>query len=170
MFREALELTMPVGELESRLKDSGVVAEDELWMYLCYRNCEAPFSMEEYMTLLEWLEEKFLSEQIYPEVYFEAAHQYVCRLWESQEYAQCRVACEKAIAWLRRGIKSNYLAELYFLDAMAGMRQEHNDTEEKEFYRQCKMAYYVGTSFNETETAEKIAKYCEEEFGWHITG
>jgi len=34
LFREALEITMPVLELEARLKNSGVISEDELWMYL----------------------------------------------------------------------------------------------------------------------------------------
>lgn len=169
LFREALELTMPVPELEKRMQDSWLIAEDELWIYFRYRSCENPFSAEEYKRFLEQVEEKFLSVQIYAEVYFEAAYQYALELWKQEEYMQCRKISQKAIAWLRRGIKNFHLAEFYFIDALAGLRMEHSAEEEREFYQQCKMAYYVSASFGDGKTAEKIKEYCGEELKWHIT-
>lgn len=168
-FREALELTMTVSELESRMNDSGVVAEDELWIYLRYRNCENPFSVEEYKLFIERVEEMFLTAQIYPEVYFEAAYQYAQALWEKEEYMQCRDICDNAVGWLKRGIKSFYLAEFHFLSAVAGMKLRPDAENERELFQQCKMAYYVSLSFGEKETAEKIKEYCGEEYQWHIT-
>lgn len=168
LFREALELTMSISEVEARLKDSGVISAEELWMYFRYRSCEKPFSMEEYPLFLEQVEKWFLSVQIYAEVYFEAAYRYACELWEAEEYAACREVCGKAVFWLKGGLKNFHLAEFYFLDAMAGMKLEHSEEEEKELYQQCKMAYYVGLSFGEKETAEEILKRCKEEWEWHI--
>ena len=169
LFREALELTMAVVELEKRLKGNGVISEEELWLYLHYRICENPFSMEEYTLFLERVEELFLSVQLYAESYFEAAYQYVCALWSTEQYTLCREVCEKAITWLKRGVKSFHLAEFHAFHAMAGMKLKHETEEERNLFQQCKMAYYAGISFGEEETAEKIKKQCEEVFGWHIT-
>lgn len=168
-FREALELTMPVAELEHRLKSNGIVAEDELWMYFCYRVCDNPFPVDEYLLFLERVEEVFLSVQIYAEVYFEAAYQCAYTLWQGEQLGLCREICQKAIAWLKRGVKSFRLPEFYFLDAMAGMKLMPEPEEERKLFQQCKMAYYVSLSFNEKETAEEIRKQSKENYGWHIT-
>lgn len=169
LFCEALKLTMSVPELEERLKTSGVVAAEELWLYFRYRNCENPFSFEEYALFLERLEQWFLDAQIHVEVYFEAAYQCALDVWKEEWYVQCRTVCERAIYWIKRGRKDFHLAEFYFMDAIAGMKLKHREEEEKELYQQCKMAYYISESFGEREVAEKIATYCKEEFGWHIT-
>lgn len=168
-FREALELTMSIPELENRLKENGIIAEDELLLYFFYRTCDNPFSMEEYAPFLEQIEEMFLSVQIYAEVYFEVAYQCACALWESEQYVNCREVCKKAIAWLKRGVKSFHLSEFYFLDAIAGMKLEHESDEEQELFQQCKMAYYVSMSFGEKDVSEQIKMYCKENYGWHIT-
>lgn len=168
-FREALEVTMPVEEFEKRLNGNGVIAEEELWLYFCYRTCDNPFTEKEYTLFLERVEEWFLSAQIYAEVYFEASYQFVCELWSTEQYTLCREVCEKAITWLKRGVKSFHLAEFHALDAMAGMKLKHEPEEERNLFQQCKMAYYVGVSFGEKEMAEQIKVQCEEVFGWHIT-
>lgn len=168
-FLKALELTMPVKELETRLKENGVIAEDELMWYFLYRLCEKPFSMEEYALFLKKLEEQFLSVQIYAEIYFEAAYRFVLTLWKAEQYVVCRNVCQKAIEVLKLGIKKFHLAEFYFYDAIAGMRLRHVQKEEQELFLQCKMAYYTAMSFGKTESGRKIQKYCEEELGWHIT-
>ena len=169
VFLEALELAMPVYELESRLKGNGVIAEDELMWYFCYRMCDKPFSMEEYGMFLERIEELFLSVQISAGIYFEMAYWYAELLLETEQYILCRKVCQKAILWLKRGTKSFHLSDFYFLDAMAGMKLKHEPEEERELFQQCKMAYYVGMSFGETDVAEKIKEQCKEKYGWHIT-
>ena len=169
LFCEALELTMPVAEVEERIRTSGIVASEELWLYFRYRSCEQPFSFEEYDLFLEQTERCFLTSQILAEVYFEAAYQYACELWNAERYVTCREICRRAITWLKRGKKSFHLAEFYFMDAIAGMHLKHQEEEEKELYQQCKMAYYISESFGDKETAEDIAAYCKEELGWHIT-
>lgn len=168
-FLKALEMTMPVSEVEERLKGNGVISEDELLWYFCYRSCDKPFPTGEYMLFLEQVENLFLSVQIYAEVYFEAAYQCVRMLYETEQYVLCREVCQKAISWLKRGVKSFYLAEFYYQDARAGMQLRHDSDKEKSFLHQCRMAYYVSLSFGETEAAEKMRQQCEEEFGWHIT-
>lgn len=169
LFREALELTMSVPELERRLQGPGVISEEELWLYLRYRSSMNPFSAAEYFRFLEKIEEWFLSVQIYAEVYFEAAYQFARDLWEAEQYVTCREICKRAVSWLKRGMKSVHLAEFYVLDAIAGMKLKHGEEDEKEFYQQCKMAYYTSLSFGEKEVAENIAVYCKEELKWHIT-
>lgn len=169
MFLEALELTMPPEELENRLRFSGVIAAEELWLYFRYRSCEKPFSPEEYAMFLERVEGWFLRAQIHVPVYFEAAYQYALEMWRAERYVLCREVCKKAIAWIKRGRKELHLAEFYFLDAIAGMQLRRSNEEEIELCGQCKMAYYISESFGEREVAEKIATYCKEEFGWHIT-
>lgn len=167
-FLKALEMTMPVTELETRLKKNGVIAEDELLWYFWYRLCEKPFSMEEYSDFLKKVEEHFFSVQIYAEIYFEAAYRFVLMLWQEEQYVFCRKVCQKAIEVLKLGIKKFHLAEFYFYDAIAGMRLRHGQKEEQELFLQCKMAYYTAMSFGKTESGRKIQKYCEEELGWHI--
>ena len=169
LFRKALELTISASELEKRIKESGVVSEDELWMYFCYRLCEKPFSVEEYIAFLECVEKWFLSAQIYAEVYFEAAYQLALLLQKSERFVLCRENCQKSILWLKRGVKAFHLSEFYFIDAMAGMRLSYGQEDEKELLQQCKMAYHVGLAFGEKEVVEKLKKQCEEEFLWHIT-
>ena len=78
--------------------------------------------------------------------------------------------CQKAISWLKRGVKKYHLPEFHFLDAMAGMKLKHEPEEERKLFQQCKMAYYVSMSFDEKNVAEKIKKQCKENYGWHITG
>ena len=168
-FLEALEMTMPVDELESRLKGNGVITEDELMWYVYFRRCDKPFSVEEYGILLERIEELFLSMQIYTEVYFEVAYLYAIALFETEQYVLCGEVCQNAIAWLKRGVKRFRLAEFYFIDAMASMKLKHEPEEERELFQQCKMAYYVSESFGEKDAAEKIKRQCEENYGWHIT-
>lgn len=168
-FLEALELTMPVHELESRLKGNGVIAEDELMWYFCYRMCDKPFSMEEYSMFLERIEKLYLSVQITAEVYFEIAYLYVISLFETEQYVLCRDVCQKAISWLKRGVKNFRLPEFTYLDAIAGMKLKHEPEEERELFQQCKMAYYVSLSFGEKDMAEEIKKQCKEKYGWHIT-
>lgn len=169
LFLEALELTMSPEELENRLHLSGIIAAEELWLYFRYRSCEKPFSPEEYAMFLERVEAWFLMAQIHVPVYFEAAYQYALEMWRAERYVLCREVCKKAIAWIKQGRKGLHLAEFYFLDAIAGMKLRHVGEEEKEFCGQCKMAYYISESFGEREVAEKIATYCKEKFGWHIT-
>lgn len=168
-FLETLEMTMPLHELESRLKGNGIITEDELMWYFYYRICDKMFSLEEYGSFLKCVEEIFLSAQIYAEAYFEAAYWYVCTLWEAEQYVLCREICKKVIAWLKRGVKRFHLSEFYFLDALAGMKLKNKQEGERELFQQCKMAYYVGMSFGENEVAEEIKKQCKENYGWHIT-
>ena len=170
LFLEALELTMPVQELECRLQGNGVISENELLWYFYYRICDKPFSMDEYAFFLERMEELLLYAQIYGEVYFEAAYCYACFLTEMEQYVVCRKICQKAILWLKRGVKNYHLPEFHFLDAMAGMKLKHESEEERKLFQQCKMAYYVSMSFDEKNVAEKIKKQCKENYGWHITG
>ena len=169
VFLEALELTMPIQELESRLKGNGVIAEDELMWYFYYRICDKPFSIEECNLFLGRIEDLFLSVQIYADVYFEVAHWYVYFLLEEEQYVLCRKICQKAISWLKRGVKNFYLSEFYFLDAVVGMKLKHEPEDERKLFQQCKMAYYVSISFGEKDVAEKIKKQCKENYGWHIT-
>ncbi len=168
-FLEAMELTITVHELESRLKGNGVISEDELMWYVYYRICDKPFSMEEYRLFLERIEELFLSVQINTELYFKMAYWYTESLLEAEQFVLCREVCQNAITWLKQGVKSFHLPEFYFLDAMAGMKLKHEPEEERELFQQCKMAFYVGMAFGETDVAEKIKKQCEENYGWHIT-
>lgn len=170
LFREALELTMTIPELEKRRKGSGVVSEEEMWMYLEYRDCRQPLSMEEYPVLLKEMERMFLENQIYAECYFETAFQYARKLLEQEFYVQCYNVCEKTIQILKDNIKRFHLAEFYFMEAAAKMRLRHTNEEEQELFQQCKMAYYVSLSFLDEETAKKIERYSREEYGWHITG
>ena len=79
-------------------------------------------------------------------------------LQKSERFVLCREICQKAILWLKRGVKVFHLSELYFLDAMAGMRLSHGREDEKELLQQCKMAYHVGLAFGEKEVAEKLKK------------
>jgi len=169
LFREALELTMTVAEVEKRLQGSGIISEDELWMYFRYKSIEKSFSLDEYSIFLKSVEKLFLVAQIYVEVYFEAAYQYACILQAVGQYILCREICKNAIAWLKRGSKKYHLAEFYFLEVKSGMSLKHNENEEKEFYQKCKMAYYVSMSFLDREVANKIADYCRKEWKWHIT-
>lgn len=167
-FKEALELTLPVEGLENRLQCSGVISEDELWMYYRYRNCEQEFAEEEYRLFLQVIEKCFLEHQIYPEVYYEAAYQFALRLHNMQKYVQCREVCEKTIAELKQGKKTFCLPQTLFLDAVTGMRLRHDEEQERELFQQCKQAYYISLSFCKPEMAQKVQAYCEEEFGWHI--
>ncbi len=170
LFREALELTMTIPELEKRRKGSGVVSEEEMWMYLEYRDCRQPLSMEEYPVLLEQMEWMFLENQINVECYFDTAFLYARKLLEQEFYVQCRNVCEKTIQILKDNIKRFHLAEFYFMEAIAKMRLRHTEDEERELFQQCKMAYYVSLSFLDEETAKEIERYSREEYGWHITG
>lgn len=167
-FKEALELTLEVKELERRLQNSGVISEDELWMYYRYRNCEQEFTEEEYRLFVDTIERCFLEHQIYPEVYYEVAYQYALKLHKLQKYVQCREVCEKTIAELKLGKKTFCLPQVLFLDAVTGMRLRHDAEQERELFQQCKQAYYISLSFCKTEMAQKMQAYCEEEFGWHI--
>ena len=121
-FKEALELTMAVKELERRLNGNGIIAEDELWMYFRYRSCERAFSEEEYENFLNMIEQSFLVKQIYPEVYYEAAYQYALHMYQKAEYVRGREVCGKMISWLKKGKKSFCLPQILFLDAIMGMR------------------------------------------------
>ncbi len=167
-FKEALELTLQVEELENRLQGSGVISEDELWLYFWYRSCELELTEEEYRLFLQVIEKCFLEQQIYPEVYFEAAYQLALKLHGMQKYVQCRKVCEKTIAELKQGKKTFCLPQTLFLDAVTGMRLRHDAEQERELFQQCKQAYYISLSFCKTEMAQKMLTYCEEEFGWHI--
>lgn len=169
-FKEALELTLPVKEFERRLQGRGVISEDELWMYFRYRSCEQEFTEEEYQLFLHMLEDCFIEHQIYPEVYFEVAYQYALKLWKTEEYVRCKDISEKAVSYLQDGVKQFRLAELVFLNALAGLKLRHDEEKERELFQQCKQAYYISLSFCKPEMAQKILEYCEEEFGWHIIG
>ena len=167
-FKEALELTLPVEELERRLQGSGVISEDELWMYFRYRSCGQEFTEEEYQLFLQVIENCFLEQQIYPEVYYEVAYQFALRLYKMQKYVQCREVCKKTLEELKQGKKTFCLPQTLFLDAVTGMRLRHNAEQERELFQQCKQAYYISLSFCKPEMAQKMLMYCEEEFGWHI--
>ena len=101
-FKEALELTLPVEEVEKRLQGSGVIAEDELWMYFRYRSCGQEFAEEEYELFLHTIERCFLEHQIYPEVYYETAYQYALQLYKMQKYVHCREVCKKTLEELKQ--------------------------------------------------------------------
>lgn len=170
LFLEALELTMSVSELENQLKKDGVISEEELWLYLHYRNCCLEFSTEEYLFFLKKIEQIFLSVQIYVEVYFETGYRFALTLFEQEHYVLCRTICQKAIEELKSGTKKFHLAEFYFLDAIAGMRLKQGVQEKKKLFQQCKMAYYSSFCFGEKEIAKKMEEYCRKEYKWHITG
>lgn len=167
-FKDALELTMPVKELEKRLQGSGVISQDELWMYFRYRSCEKEFTVDEYRIFIETIERYFLEHQIYPEVYFEAAYQLALKLHGMQKYVQCREVCGKTMKELKQGKKFFCLPQVVFLDAVTGMRLRHDAEQERELFQQCKQAYYISLSFRKSKMAKKMLTYCEEEFGWHI--
>ena len=167
-FKEALELTLPVKELEKRLRGSGVISEDEIWMYFRYRSCGQEFTEEEYQLFLQVIENCFLEHQIYPEVYFELSYQYALKLHKLQKYVQCREVCGKTAKELKQGKKFFCLPQTLFLDAVTGMRLRHDTEQERELYQQCKQAYYISLSFCKPEMAKEMLMYCEEEFGWHI--
>jgi len=170
MFKEALELTLPVKELENRLQGSGVISEEELWLYFRYRSCEQEFAEEEYQLLLQVIEKGFLMHQIYPEVYFEVTYQYALKLWRTEEYVRCKDISKKTVSYLQDGVKQFRLAELMFLNALAELKLRHDKEKERELFQQCKQAYYISLSFCKPEMAQKMLTYCEEEFGWHIIG
>lgn len=167
-FKEALERTLPVVELENRLQGSGVISEDELWMYFRYRSCEQEFAEEEYRFFLNVIENCFLKHQIYPAVYFEAAYQLALKLHGMQKYVQCREVCGKTMTELKQGKKFFCLPQVLFLDAVTGMRLRHDIEQERELFQQCKQAYYISMNFCKPEMAQKMLAYCEEEFWWHI--
>lgn len=167
-FKKALELTLPVKELEKRLQGSGVISEDELWMYFRYRSCGQEFTEEEYERFLRTMERYFLVHQIFPGIYFEVAYQYALKLHRTQSYVRCREVCEKAISELKRGKKFFFLPQTLFLDAITGMRLLHDAEQERKLFQQCKQAYYISLSFCKIEMARKMLEYSEEEFGWHI--
>lgn len=169
-FKEALELTLPLGETEKRIQGSGVIGAEELWMYYRYRSCEKEFSGEEYEKFLTMVERCFLEKQIYLEVHFEAAYRYALMLCKKKEDILGREVAKKAIAWLKKGKKSFCLPQILFLDAIMGMRLRRNAEQEKELFQQCKQGYYTSLCFGKLEMAKKMASYCEEEFGWHIIG
>ena len=139
-------------------------------MYYRYRSCEKEFSKEEYEIFLTMVERCFLEKEICPEVYFEAAYWYALTLCKKQEYLHGREVAKKAIVWLKKGKKSFCLPQILFLDAIMGMRLRRNAEQEKELFQQCKQGYYTSLCFGKLEMAKKMASYCEEEFGWHITG
>ena len=167
-FKKALELTMFLEELEKRLLENGVIAENECWMYFRYRCCEQELSEAEYAAFLKSVEKYFLEHQIYPEVYFEATYRYALWLCRLQKYVQCREVCGKAIMELKQGKKVFCLPQILFLDAVAGMRLHYDAEQERELLQQCKQAYYISLSFGKAEMAQKMIAYCLEEFGWHI--
>jgi len=167
-FKEALELTMPVEELERRIQGRGVISEDELWMYFRYRSCEQAFTEEEYELFLRTLEKYFLAHQIFPEVYYEAAYRYIFQLYKMQKYEHCRELCEKILAEMKKSKKVFCLPQVLFVDAVAGMRLCHDTEQERDLFQRCKQAYYISLSFCKREMAQKMLTYCEEEFGWHI--
>lgn len=168
LFREALELTMTVFELERRLVGSGVVAEDEIWLYLRYRSLECPCTKDEYILLLKQMERLFLDVQIYPEVYFETGYQYASLLLKSEEFDNCRRICNRLLELLQRSVKNFHMAEFHWMAAICKRKQGKDKDEEKEIRQQCKMAYYAAKSFGKNAVAEKIAVYGKEEFAWHI--
>jgi len=170
MYQKALELTLPVPELEKRLTETKVISEEELELYFHYRVCEKELSLQEYAMLLKQAEEIFPAMQIYAEVYFYIGYRYAKALYEQESYRWCLEVCDKLISVLRKGVKRFYLSELYFLQVMAGMRLQYSEEEEKEMRQQCKTAYYVGVSFGEKEMTKRIAEYYREEFGCLITG
>ncbi len=169
-FKEALELTLSLKEIEKRIQGNGVIGTEELWMYYRYRSCEKEFSEEEYEKFLSMVERFFLEKQIYTEVYFETAYQHALMLYKMQEYVRGREACGKMISWVKKGKKSFCLPQILFLDAIMGMRLRRNAEQEKELFQQCKQGYYTSLCFGKLEMAKKMASYCEEEFGWHIIG
>lgn len=167
-FKEALELTLSIKELEKRLQGSCVISEDELWMYFRYRSSVREFTEEEYVSFLRTIEKNFFVHQIFPEVYFEAAYQYALKLYRIQNYVGCREVCEKVTSELKQGKKFFFLSQTLFLDAITGMRLPHDAEQERKLFQQCKQAYYISLSFCKMEMARKMLEYSEEEFGWHI--
>lgn len=167
-FKKALELTLTVQELEKRLQGSGVISEDELWMYFRYRSSGQEFTEEEYEEFLCTIERHFLVHQIFPEVYFEATYEFVLNQYRLQKYAQCREVCGKVLMELKQGKKTFCLPQVLLLDAASGMQLSHDVEQERELFQQCKQAYYISLNFCKSEMAQKMLEYCEEEFGWHI--
>lgn len=170
LYREALELTMPVSETERRLRTTKVVSVEELDMYLGYRRCLAPCSMEECRQLLSVMEEMLIGNQQYPTYYFELAFSYALQLQDRQKDAETKDFCEKIIQQLNKGLKPFCLAQFYFLHAKMRMKLAHEPEELADIRQEFRMAYYTALSLKEEAVAEEIAAYYEEEYGWHITG
>lgn len=170
LYREALELTMPVSEIECRMRTTKVVSVEELGMYLGYRRCNCPCFMEECRQLLLVMEEILIGNQMYLAYYFEMAFSYALQLQEKQDYTAAEDFCGKLIRQLNDGLKHFYLAQFYFLRAKIRMKLVHGPEELADIRQEFLTAYYTALSFKEETTAEEIAVHCKEEYGWHITG
>ncbi len=169
LFLSALKLTMAPEELERRLAKSGVVSVEEVWMYSMYRKCCVPFGLEELGELFSRVEKMFLKNQIYEEVSFEIGYWYCCGLLKKEKYDLCSEICWKLIEYLKAGRAKSRVSEFYCLDAISKMKKDKTETQSVQCRQQFKMAYYTSLAIFDLQTAEKIAAYAKEEYGWHIT-
>lgn len=170
LYLEALELTMPVEEFEKRLRTTKAISEEELRMYLGYRRCLKPFSIEEYEQMLAWMEENIIQRQVYPSCYFETGFFYAETLYRCGAYTECRMLCEKMLHWHIKSGKHFYLSEFHLLRAKVRMQLGPSEEEMQDIRQECKMAYYTALTFGDENAAQKIETYCREEFRWHIIG
>lgn len=160
MYRQAFMMT---GEnVERRL-----LSVEELEMYHGYRRCLKPLAKAEQEDWLFWMENELFQRQIYPSSYFiiqreEAEKRYAASQWEA-----ALEICRKCIEVLNSRNKSYFLTEFLFLQAKCRERLKAESKEET--YEEFRMVYYTSIAFGEEIFAEKVAVYCEEELGWHIT-
>lgn len=167
-YKEALELTMAVPELELRLQKTEVVSEEELGMYLGYRRCIAPLSLREYQQIIQKTEKAMLTEQIYHTCYFETAFFYAQLLYKQKEYEKCMALCERLLRQFGDAGKYFYMPRISSLRARIRMKLANTQEEYTNIRQELRMEYYTALSFGERATAEEIAVFCEEEYGWHI--
>lgn len=169
LAKEALELTLPIEEVERRLRSRVVLSEMELELYLLYRKGAGGFSFEEYQTLLRQLKVTFIDECICIRCYFELVFEFAVELLKEKKYRECREVCVQTIHVLRDGNRYDYISELYFVAAIAGEREKNSGEITMEFRQGVKTAYYTAISFGKERIAEEMKKYCQEVYGWHIT-
>lgn len=166
--REALELTLPISEVAKRLNGAIVLSEMELELYFLYRSCKKKFTLEEYKDVLEKMQEAFIKEHICLRCYFEIAYEYAKLLFDREYYTECREFSNQRILELRKGNRTDYLIEMYFISALAGMKLADSEEKQRSLLQEMKAAYYGAMAFGQAELANGIKEYCQEEFGWHI--
>ena len=166
---QALELTLPLEEVEKRFKSKVILSEPEVALYLLYRKCDSKLSLKECEGLVKRLNQMYVKECVGLLCYYELAFIYAKELLKAGRYEECRENCTRRIGELDNGNRSEYLPELQFIGAVAGMKKA-SEGDKKELRQEIKTAYYTAMAFAKKDMAMAMKNYCQEEFGWHITG
>lgn len=169
LAKEALELSLPVAEVERRLQGKVVLSEMELELYLLYRRGVKEISMKEKREILQQLKRSFIDAHIGLRCYFELVYEFATELLRTKNYRECREVCIQTMQILRGGNRYDYIPELYFISAIAGKCETNSGEGASVFCQEIKIAYYTAMSFGKAEMAKRMQEYCQEVFGWHIT-